>query len=361
MNFHLSCRVAWISLLLPALSSAQWRVFDKQRDAIAQDALREARGIQSGSVFEKQARNLRALSEKDIAVILESSHVRMRGNVNSFRTWDDLELAVDSARASTQRIAPPDIAKAQLDLDTQRGNLKAEIDNLKAVPMEDPLKNVMNLIGEVSPALEAGQKLLNDKDAAGVDTAVAVLKDLQTLYTAYRAQLSAVDNVISQLNDLKIQVKKALLARLKVEEDILLGRVALYERRERELDPVRRLIKSFGQPQGVATDESISITLAALASDRARLQRAVRALYVATAIAARAEIPDDLYRIRTAQLEHMKSIQTSAANARVYEAVLGGGVQRLALFYQGGVKPETLAQIVQSLAATGIFVKLLTQ
>ncbi len=361
MSVHLYCRVAWISLLLPALLSAQWRVFDKQRDAIAQDALREARGIQSGSVFEKQARNLRALSEKDITVILESSRVRMRGNVNSFRAWNDLELVVSIARAKTERIAPPDVTKSQSDLDAQRDSLKKEIEKLKNVPMEEPLKNAMNFIGEVSPALEAGQKLLNDKDAAGLEIAGAVLKDLQTLYAAYGVQLTAVNRVISQLSDLKIQVKKAVLARLKVEEDILLGRVALYERRERELEPVRRLIKAFGQPADVTTDENISVTLAGLASDRARLQRAVRALYIATAIAARAEIPDDLYQIRTAQLDHMKSIQISAANARVYEAVLGGGVQRLALFYQGGVRPETLAQVVQSLATTGIFGKLLTQ
>jgi hypothetical protein len=62
-----------------------------------------------------------------------------------------------------------------------------------------------------------------------------------------------------------------------------------------------------------------------------------------------------------AQLEHLRSIQLSAANARVYEAVLGGGVTRLALFYQGGVRPETIAQIGQALATAGIFGKFLSE
>src|SRR5262249_43640902 len=140
MGVSSSWRVAWIPLLFPVLLSAQWRVFDKQRDAIAQDALREARGIQSGSVFEKQARNLRALSEKDIAVMLESSRVRMRGNVNSFRAWNDLELVVTIARDKTKRADPVDIAKAQSDLDGQRKTLNSEIAKLKAVPMEDELQ-----------------------------------------------------------------------------------------------------------------------------------------------------------------------------------------------------------------------------
>lgn len=95
--------------------------------------------------------------------------------------------------------------------------------------------------------------------------------------------------------------------------------------------------------------------------DPTALQLAVRALYTCTSLAARGKIPDNLYRVRLAQLEHLKSIQLSAANARVYESILGGGVQRLALFYQGGVKPETLAQIVQSLSTVGIFGKFLTQ
>ena len=130
---------------------------------------------------------------------------------------------------------------------------------------------------------------------------------------------------------------------LKVEEDYLLSRAALYDRREAELGPIRGLVKLCVIPQGVDADE------------------AVRILYSCTSLAARGQIPNDLYRVRMAQLEHMKSIQLSAANARVYESVLGGGVERLALFYQGGVRPETLAQVIQSLSTTGIFGKLLTQ
>ena len=146
-----------------------------------------------------------------------------------------------------------------------------------------------------------------------------------------------------------------------MEEDYLLSRAALYDRREAELGPIRGLVKRCVIPQGVDPDEAIATTLEKLRAETSPLQRAVRILYSCTSLAARGQIPNDLYRVRLAQLEHMKSIQLSAANARVYESVLGGGVERLALFYQGGVRPETLAQVIQSLSTAGIFGKLLTQ
>src|SRR5262249_12493187 len=188
------------------------------------------------------------------------------------------EIVIGRGRNKAKRDAPPDVAKAQSDLDTRRLKLEKEIEKLKAVPLEDPLKNVMNVIGEVSPVVEEGQKLLNDKDVGGLATAGAVLQDLQTLYAAYAAQLAAVNQVISKLRDLKIQIKKALLTRLKVEEDILLGRMALYERREKELEPIRRLMSEFKQPADVAPSEAIEITLANLAPNRSKVQHAVRSL-----------------------------------------------------------------------------------
>jgi hypothetical protein len=349
------------ALLLPPPLDAEWRLYDKQRDALAQRAQREAEGLRSGAVFERQARNLRALSERDSAAVLESARLRMRGNIASFRTWSDVTFVVTTAAGRIKRQEPPDLPKASADLDAQRKGLQAEIAALKPLVTEDALQNVMNNIGDVSDALAAAQKLLDAKDQAGLTTATGVLQQLEALYGDYRTQLATVDKVATQLNNLKIDVKRALLSRLKVEEEILVSRLALYERRERELDLIRLQVTNFRLPTGVTPDDRIEASLASMATDRARLERAVRDLYIAASIAARAEVPEDLYQVRVAQLEHLRSIRISAANARVYEAVLGGGVQRLALFYQGGARPETLAQVLQSLATAGIFGKLLTQ
>jgi len=156
-------------------------------------------------------------------------------------------------------------------------------------------------------------------------------------------------------------MKKALLARLSVEESYLLTQIALYARNEKEQNQVAHWQKQCIVPQGIPAEEFIDATLDRLASNRTELERAVRALYACGSLAAEGMLPGRLLRLRLAQLAHLRSIQLSVANAAVYEAVLGGGVERLALFYQGGVKPETLAQLLQSLSTAGIFGKFLTQ
>ena len=52
---------------------AQIRVYDRQRDAIAHQALEHAKAIESGTLFEKQFRNARALAAQDVAVMLRST------------------------------------------------------------------------------------------------------------------------------------------------------------------------------------------------------------------------------------------------------------------------------------------------
>jgi hypothetical protein len=124
---------------------------------------------------------------------------------------------------------------------------------------------------------------------------------------------------------------------------------------------VRTLLSAYKRPEGASRDDRIDETLDKLAGDRDLLSRAVRSLYIGAALASQGALPDRLFNLRRSQLDHLRSIQLSAANAQVYEAILGNGVERLALFYQGGVKPQTLAQIAQALATTGIFGKFVTQ
>ena len=363
MNLLTLQRILLLGIAAGALNG-QIRVFDKQRDAIAQQALEQAKGIESGTIFGKQTRNLQALAAKDIAVMLRDAKTRAKGSINSFRTWEDLQTVVSDAVASTKveemdvTAGPNELAKLQV----QRDQINAEIAGLQAtVAGNDELGVLAADLDKVDGALALGQKFIDAKDAKGLAEVQADLGDLAKLLADYRMQMAAVDKVISNLNALKVNVQKALLQRLKVEEDFLLSRAALHDRREAELVPIRRLIRGCVVPKGVSAEARIAATLEQLRTDPTALQLAVKALYTCTSLAARGKIPDDLYRVRLAQLEHLKSIQLSAANARVYESILGGGVQRLALFYQGGVKPETLAQIVQSLSTVGIFGKFLTQ
>jgi hypothetical protein len=77
-------------------------------------------------------------------------------------------------------------------------------------------------------------------------------------------------------------------------------------------------------------------------------------LYDATALVAHAKMPDQLYQIRLVQEESRYSIEKSAKIARARELTVSTGVQRLALYHKGGLKPTDVAQFVHALAAVAI-------
>jgi hypothetical protein len=302
------------------------------------------------------------LAEMDIATTVADAPLEMQGMINGLNTWSDVVALVDTVSGEKVVRTPTDIAARKAAIAQKRTDLSAQIKVLgdAAGQDADELRPVINTLGGVEKALNFAETHLSLQDP-GVDAAIAVLAKLQTLYKSYQDEFAVVNEAAQTLTDLKIAVKRALLARLKVEEDALLTEVALHERSETEFKAVDHLLKRCAVPEGVPKEEAIDETLDRLATDRPRLEIAVNALYACGSLAAEGTLPKRLLNLRLAQLNHLRSIQLSAANARVYEAVLGGGVQRLALFYQGGVKPQAIAQIIQSLSAAGIFGKFLTE
>jgi hypothetical protein len=350
----------------------QIRLYDTKRDAAAQDAKKLADQIRSGELFRKETETLRLLTKQDAATVIADSREEMLSWINSFVSWSDLDALRAEVDVQTRREPPPDIAAEKRKLDELEANLKRGLAGVQAAAAS--ATTAANAPKPGTPAQSSPAKSEDDihsavdavkqragKDAAAVTTAVTVFTQLQSTYDTYTKQLKAINQVQDQLKELKTELKRALLVRLQVEESYLVTQVNLYERRERELEPVRRLLSVCRTPEGVPATEHLDETLQRLSNDPPRLDQASRALLACTSLAAEGNLPDRLFRLRLAELEHLRSVRVSAANAQVLEAFLGGGVDRLALYYQGGVKPETLAQIAQALATTGIFGKLLSQ
>jgi hypothetical protein len=344
-----------------SVANAQFRLYDAKRDAAAQEAKKTADKIQSGELFKKQERNLQALTEKDTATTVSDARVEMSTSINAFIRWSDIQNLVEDVKQKAARLPPHETKALQAKLAEQEAALQSQIKVIQAMATgDDPsLQRLADTLGQIDSVLKFAKDQL-PKDQAAVTTSVAALDQLQTLYKEYQKQMQAVDSAVSKLQDLKIELKKALLGRLKVEEDYLLAKAALYERREKELEPVRMLLQEK-LPDSIGSDDRIDETLQRLATNEGQLRAAVQYLFIGASLAARGRLPDRLYGLRVAELEHLRSIRLSAANARVYEAIVGGGIERLALYYQGGVRPEALAQIVQSLATTGIFGKIVSQ
>ncbi len=343
--------------------SAQLRMHDAQRESIAQDAKKAAETIKSGSLFKKQAQNLQLLVERDVTTTVADARIAMLGMVNALHQWSDVKDLSEGVAGLAVPETPSDLEERKANLAKSKSELKDQITSLSAVAVKDNdgLQPLVNTIGNIDSALTFADKHLGVDDD-NLTTAIGVLDRLQNLYKNYQLQFQVVNDAAKGLSDLKIGMKKALLARLKVEENALVAEIGLHSRKEMELAAVEHWRKRCRIPKGIPPEEFIDTTLDRLASgDREELDRAVRALYACGALSAEALLPLNLFKLRMAQLQHLKSIQISAANAKIYESVLGGGVERLALFYKGGVKPETVAQLLQSLSTVGIFGKFLTQ
>ena len=352
-----------ISLLLCGMpSAAQVRIHDAKRDAAAQEAKKVADKIQSADIFKKESSNLQIMSDRDVATTVADAKLEMETTINGLRQWSD--VAELGARITI--LSPPtsqeDIEKRKEALAKATEALKNEINGISksAGSDADELKPFIDKLGDVDSVLGFASNHLN-VDSEGSRAAMAVIEKLQALYKSYTNQFDAVNKTDIRLRELRVNVKRALLARLSVEEDFLLTQVALYSRYEREFKELEHWKKQCIVPQGVPPDEYIDETLDRLAGSRDDLEKAIRSLYACGSLAAEGMLPGRLLTLRLAQVDHLRSIQLSAANAKVYEAVLGGGMERLALFYQGGIKPEALAGLMQSLSTVGIFVKLLTQ
>jgi hypothetical protein len=356
-------KVIFISLWLGSMpGAAQLRIHDAKRDAAAQEAKKTADRIQSGDIFRKASSNLQIISERDIATTVSDARLEMEAVINSLRQWSDVAALKDRVNIISSPVPPEEVERRKQALANANGAIKNQIAALSKSAGSDAeeLKPFIDKLGDVDSALGFASSHLG-VDSEATKTAMMVLDKLQGLYQSYENQFDAVNTTQARLRELRINVKKALLARLSVEEDYLLTRVALYARYEREFKEVEHWKRQCAVPQGVHSDEYIDETLDRLATNRDDIEKAVRSLFACGSLAAEGMLPGRLLTLRLAQLDHLRSIQLSAANARVYEVVLGGGVERLALFYQGGIKPEALAQMIQSLSTVGIFGKLLTQ
>ena len=69
-------------------------------------------------------------------------------------------------------------------------------------------------------------------------------------------------------------------------------------------------------------------------------------LFIVAALIARGSTPTRLADLRLVQELHAYSIRKSAVRARAYELTVSTGVQRLALFHAGGIKPTDVAELV---------------
>jgi hypothetical protein len=77
-------------------------------------------------------------------------------------------------------------------------------------------------------------------------------------------------------------------------------------------------------------------------------------LHVATSLASYGKLPSKIADQLVAQENHAYSIRLSRVRARAYQFTVSTGVQRLALYHQGGIKPSLVARMIQAASTVAI-------
>ena len=194
------------------------------------------------------------------------------------------------------------------------------------------------------------------KEAASLATA------LGKLYSNFSVALASTPDMV---------VLEAQIQLLGVNQDHLKQLASIITQREVDLADTRHIMarvkKSLGtiKDAKVGDDEIITVSIAQYTPkpDYVRLRNdpspdvfgsMIFALYNVASLAARDTTPQRLASLRLADEERRYSIRSSAVAAKSYETLTSTGTQRLATYYKGGIKPETLAQIASALATLGL-------
>lgn len=351
-------RWAGVALLLMQSAAAQ-RVYEKTLDEQAQQAARAAASVSSGSLFEKQLRNLDVLSAQDLATWFADARNLMRARIGSWRTWRQVDRFVESLKGPA---APPvDLKARRAELEARRASaaeaLRALAEQARAAG-ESPLLGLIESLGEHAGVHAQGASVLESSLPEAAGDVVRTLAQLQQLYAGARERLEGIRKLDQQLAGLRLPLERIHLELVQVEEQHLAALSAIRMRLARETAQVRDLAEQYAALRqgwgGTNPDDGLEVTLQrwAAAGDRERLGHALRALLTAAALAARGATPSALAQLREAQEERRYSIRRSAVAARAYELALGRGAELLALYYQGGVRPSQMAEWIFRL--TGI-------
>ena len=346
------------------------RLYDPGRDSEAKQGADAAGKLATGDLWERMARNLDRLSREDINLYLLDHQLRMRATIDDLDTWEKADKLVEGigrklgvagfVDAATVKEQADEFKKKRAELESEikaaSGAIAALKKNQSVVP--EFLQPVFDNIGDI----DAGVGKLKEFASSGpagtvadrVADAVAVLKQIQSVFAAADSGIKAVNEKRAALGGLDLDVQRSLLLLLKADEEHLKNQMAILARRAEEERDLTLLVRDYKarrtppMPQGNIPETLLQLRNGTTARVKAREQiyGQVRALYDAAALASRGDMPVSLQRLRLAQEEERYSIRKSAAQARAYEQLLNAGARRLALFYAGGVKPETVAQLV---------------
>jgi hypothetical protein len=354
--------------------AAQPFFYHADQDKNAQLAVSTAKEIANGTLFDKETQNLNALSAIEIQRVFSFAQVQFKAGVGAFTSWKDvsdqlnrIETNLKPGAILTEGQAAARIAEVEEKVKTVTASIKKLSDAAGAD--SDVVKEIQGQMKNAGDALDYAKTLpvTNQKFSGAIENVKQGLDTATSIYDAFATAYEARKNIQGNLAKLNTSPEADELKLLSLELQHLQWIAQNSARRDLEAGDVMALVAAartkFSSAQLANSTESIEITLDRLATAartdssedkrieaRKTLFMLLIALHEATAARAEADLPEKLAELRDTQEEARYSILTSSAHVQSSEVEIQNAVARLALYYQGGIKPAQLAQLLYNLS-----------
>ena len=386
-------RCVWVLALClgwAAQAEAQRIIYDGKRDTSAQQAAAAAKEITSGTLFDSMLRNVDAQARLEVDTVTAFAKEQMRAKLNAFKVWSDPKAqpvapgdfspeglerrkqcprSVDcvlktlkqqhQAALSAPAITPVELARRLDQIKAKRAQLQTDLEKLQDAnkskdpvivrafaALEDPGADVLEYVQKIAKSQDALAKGIGpalDAIEAGLDQVLAMYHAIESIWRG--PQAVSVDP--ASLRPPSQQIDLQLLA---VDQAYLKNLARIEARKQLEvgaaLAGVESALNLLTAAAVAESTESIETTLRAVANghQRERLFLLVLALHEAASAVAAVDAANALAQLRVSDEERRYSIRRSAVNTSTYDLTIQAAVQRLALYWKGGLKPAELAQ-----------------
>jgi hypothetical protein len=257
---------AFALALIPGSTGAQ-RLYNKERDQQAQAALPLAQVLKTGELFDRQLRNLAALTKKDFDTHFAFTKSRIGTFSLNLLTWDNAHKRVCEIeeRIGVNKPSAEAIAK---ELKTVKDSIAAAQESLKAFKKsinaieekedgedeeEKPvLATIFGSLGQLEEITKFADEVGAENSALVNAETIQTLKEVQKIaaelkkvYDEYTKKVDDFNKLNAQLAELRIVLKKVAIQSLQVDEEHWKNLAAITARREAETADVMGLISRY--------------------------------------------------------------------------------------------------------------------
>ena len=376
-----------LATLLLANAAKGQRLYHKELDAAAQQALKAMEKVDSKQLFDRMLQNLSTQSRQDVDTTFSGIRRQTRDHIQTWGDWCAVHadmvssmkrfdypglLPANPRGASTEsalRKACADLLQrdptVEVPKDAEakwRERVKAvrdakadrqkEIDDLKNNPgtAEPQLLAILGQLGNLTEAEQAIKQFQNSAAGGKVPSltapaaeTVAILARLGEAYQDFKVRQSQIEAVQKELRELKAEMLKIAVLKLAAEEEHLKRLIGIEERRAREIEDA---VASFEEYRAVVLCERQRDS----AFDLKRIDESLRELGLLAA-ADKATPADEyiysrrLFRTLGDEEETLKLCKEGPGPARLRLGAAARALFQAAAVQTRGATPEYLAEL----------------